>query len=96
MNSATACTRAEIKRRSTAYVDTPPEVCAQRDPKGLYARARAGELRNFTGVDAPYEPPESPELVISGSGCSVGEGAARVLGALGTLARVRRGAAGAL
>ena len=65
------------------YVDTPPEVCAERDPKGLYARARAGELRNFTGVDAPYERPEAPELTISGSGCSVGEGAACVLGALG-------------
>jgi bifunctional enzyme CysN/CysC len=44
------------------YVDTPIELCEQRDPKGLYAKARAGELQNFTGVDSPYEPPLEPEL----------------------------------
>ncbi|HSM99930.1 MAG TPA: adenylyl-sulfate kinase [Rudaea sp.] len=44
------------------YVDAPLELCEQRDPKGLYAKARAGELRNFTGVDSPYEPPLDPEL----------------------------------
>jgi adenylyl-sulfate kinase len=44
------------------FVNTPLEVCEQRDPKGLYARARAGELRDFTGVDAPYEPPLAPDL----------------------------------
>ena len=44
------------------YVDTPIELCEQRDPKGLYAKARAGKLRNFTGVDSPYEPPLDPEL----------------------------------
>ncbi|MHB8447908.1 MAG: adenylyl-sulfate kinase [Rudaea sp.] len=44
------------------YVDTPLELCERRDPKGLYAKARAGELRNFTGVDSPYEPPLDPEL----------------------------------
>jgi bifunctional enzyme CysN/CysC len=68
------------------YVDTPADVCAQRDPKGLYARARAGELRNFTGVDAPYEPPEAPELVVAGAGASVREGAGCVLAALQQLA----------
>jgi bifunctional enzyme CysN/CysC len=46
------------------FVDTPIELCERRDPKGLYARARAGELRGFTGVDAPYESPEDPELVL--------------------------------
>jgi bifunctional enzyme CysN/CysC len=46
------------------FVDTPLEVCEARDPKGLYAKARAGELRGFTGVDDPYEPPERPELVL--------------------------------
>lgn len=46
------------------HVDCPVEVCAERDPKGLYARAMAGEIRNFTGIDAPYEPPETPELVL--------------------------------
>ncbi|HMM56647.1 MAG TPA: adenylyl-sulfate kinase [Rudaea sp.] len=44
------------------FVDTPLEVCEARDPKGLYAKARAGELRNFTGVDSPYEVPLDPEL----------------------------------
>jgi adenylyl-sulfate kinase len=44
------------------FVNTPIEECARRDPKGLYARARGGELRGFTGVDDPYEPPQSPEL----------------------------------
>jgi len=44
------------------FVDTPLEVCEQRDPKGLYAKARAGELTGMTGLDAPYEPPLHPEL----------------------------------
>jgi len=43
-------------------VDTPIEVCERRDAKGLYAKARRGELRNFTGIDSPYEAPEDPEL----------------------------------
>jgi adenylylsulfate kinase len=47
------------------FVDTPIEVCEARDPKGLYKKARAGELKGFTGIDAPYEPPLSPELVLS-------------------------------
>jgi adenylylsulfate kinase len=46
------------------YVDTPIEVCEQRDPKGLYKKARAGELKNFTGIDHPYEAPAKPELTI--------------------------------
>lgn len=44
------------------FVDTPIEECRLRDPKGLYAKAAAGDLVNFTGVDSPYEPPEKPEL----------------------------------
>ncbi|GAB2847857.1 adenylyl-sulfate kinase [Lentzea nigeriaca] len=44
------------------FVDTPLEVAERRDPKGLYARARRGELANFTGIDSPYEPPENPEV----------------------------------
>jgi len=44
------------------WVDTPLEVCEARDPKGLYAKARAGEIKGFTGIDDPYEPPEHPEL----------------------------------
>ena len=45
-------------------VDAPLEVCEARDPKGMYKRARAGQLQGFTGIDAPYEPPEDPELVL--------------------------------
>jgi bifunctional enzyme CysN/CysC len=48
------------------YVDTPLEECERRDPKGLYARARSGEIRGLTGVDDPYEPPTAPELVVRG------------------------------
>lgn len=47
------------------FVDTPPDECARRDPKGLWARARAGELTGFTGVDDPYERPESPDVVLT-------------------------------
>ena len=46
------------------HVDTPLEVCEDRDPKGLYAKARSGDLVNFTGIDSPYEPPEDPDLRI--------------------------------
>jgi adenylyl-sulfate kinase len=46
------------------FVDTPIEVCEARDPKGLYAKARAGEITGFTGVDDPYEAPEQPDLVL--------------------------------
>jgi bifunctional enzyme CysN/CysC len=46
------------------FVDTPIELCEQRDPKGLYAKARAGEITGFTGIDDPYEPPVAPELVL--------------------------------
>jgi bifunctional enzyme CysN/CysC len=46
------------------FVDTPIEVCMQRDPKGLYVKAKAGEIKNFTGIDSPYEAPEAPELTI--------------------------------
>lgn len=47
------------------FVDTPIEVCEQRDPKGLYKKARAGEIKGFTGIDDPYEAPVSPELVLA-------------------------------
>ncbi len=46
------------------FVDTPLAVCEQRDPKGLYKKARAGEIHHFTGIDDPYEAPEAPELVL--------------------------------
>lgn len=49
------------------HVATPLEVCERRDPKGLYARARAGRIPNFTGISSPYEPPEAPEIRVSGT-----------------------------
>ena len=55
------------------FVDAPLEECERRDPKGLYRKARAGELRNFTGIDSAYEPPESPELVLNTADRSVEE-----------------------
>jgi adenylylsulfate kinase len=46
------------------HVDCPPEICATRDQKGIYQKAKAGIIKEFTGISAPYEPPENPELVI--------------------------------
>jgi adenylylsulfate kinase len=48
------------------FVDTPIEICEQRDPKGLYKQARAGTIKGFTGIDDPYEPPLQPELTLMG------------------------------
>jgi sulfate adenylyltransferase len=61
------------------YVATPLEVCEARDRKGLYAKARAGLIKNFTGIDDPYEPPEAPEIVIDTSQLSAEEAAQRIL-----------------
>jgi bifunctional enzyme CysN/CysC len=64
------------------FVDTPLELAEQRDPKGLYAKARRGELANFTGIDSPYEPPENPEVRLDGAALSPEEGAKLVVDAL--------------
>ena len=61
------------------FVDSPIEVCEQRDPKGLYARARSGAIREFTGIDAPYEPPEDPEIVLNTAQETPEESARRVV-----------------
>lgn len=61
------------------FVDAPLEVCEARDPKGLYVKARAGDLPGFTGIDDPYEAPLEPELTISTASTSVDEGATQVL-----------------
>ena len=61
------------------FVDTPIEVCEQRDPKGLYAKARAGELTGFTGIDDPYEPPLQPDLVLDTTTAGPPELAGRVV-----------------
>jgi bifunctional enzyme CysN/CysC len=64
------------------FVDAPLAVAEERDPKGLYRKARAGALTNFTGIDAPYEAPEAPELRIDTSTCSPEEAADRVIAEL--------------
>ena len=64
------------------HVDTPLEVCEERDPKGLYAKARKGILVNFTGIDSPYEPPERPDLRIDTTRVTANEAADDVIGFL--------------
>jgi adenylylsulfate kinase len=65
------------------FVSTPLEECERRDVKGLYARARRGEVRNFTGIDDPYEPPEHPELTLDTSVLSLEQCVTQVLARLG-------------
>jgi bifunctional enzyme CysN/CysC len=67
------------------FVDTPIEECARRDPKGLYAKAQRGEIRNFTGISSPYEPPEAPDLHLTTAGRTPAEAAAEVLAHLRAL-----------
>ena len=71
------------------YVSTPLEVCEKRDPKGLYAKARAGLVQHFTGIDDPYEPPERAELVVNTERQSPDEAAQRILLKLESLGLVR-------
>ncbi len=61
------------------HVDCPVEVCEQRDVKGLYKKARAGEIKEFTGISAPYEEPTKPELTINTAGQSVEDSAKQIL-----------------
>ena len=61
------------------FVDASLEVCEQRDPKGLYARARAGEIEDMTGIDSPYEAPENPNLHLDTEAFSSGELAERIV-----------------
>jgi adenylylsulfate kinase len=63
--SSRAVARKEIGSFVETYVNTPIEVCEERDVKGLYKKARAGEIKEMTGVDDPYEPPEAPEITVS-------------------------------
>jgi adenylylsulfate kinase len=67
------------RRFVEVYVATPLEECERRDAKGLYARARRGEIPQFTGIDDPYEPPARPELTIDTRAVSVDEACRRVL-----------------
>jgi bifunctional enzyme CysN/CysC len=64
------------------FVDTPIEECMRRDPKGLYARAREGKIKNFTGIDSPYEVPENAEIVVDTRQGSADDAARRIIEAL--------------
>ena len=61
------------------YLNAPPAVCEQRDPKGIHAKARAGEIKEFAGVSASYETPLSPELELQTDKMTVGEAVAKIL-----------------
>jgi len=61
------------------YMDTSLEVCEQRDPKGLYKKARSGQIKNFTGIDSEYEIPENPELIINTAELSIEECADKII-----------------
>ena len=61
------------------YIDTPLHVAEERDVKGLYAKARSGELKDFTGIDSPYEPPEAPEIRIDTTAMSIEEAAEHIV-----------------
>lgn len=64
------------------FMNTPFETCEQRDPKGLYRKARAGEIKDFTGINSPYEVPEHPEVVLDTSSQSVDDCVDRLIGYL--------------
>ena len=61
------------------FVDTPLEICEQRDPKGLYKKARAGEIKDFTGISSPYEEPENAELVLDTAELTLNESVDKVI-----------------
>jgi adenylyl-sulfate kinase len=71
--------REEIGEFIEVYVECPVEECAKRDVKGLYAKAYAGEIPNFTGVSDPYEPPENPEVAVHTANETVEESVAKIL-----------------
>ncbi len=71
------------------FVNTPIELCEERDPKGLYKKARAGEIPNFTGVSDPYEEPEKPELVIETDTATPSEAAAQVIDLLEKMGKIQ-------
>ncbi len=74
--------RARVGRFIEVFVNAPLEVCEQRDPKGLYRKARAGEIQGFTGIGDPYEPPLAPEVECRTDRETVEESIAKVLRAL--------------
>lgn len=80
-----AKTRQEIGSFVEVYTRCPVETCMERDVKGMYEKALAGEIKNFTGVDDPYEEPENPELILDTDKESIDECAQRVMEKLGEL-----------
>jgi adenylylsulfate kinase len=74
--------RSKIENFIEVYVETPLDLCIQRDVKGMYKKALAGEMKNFTGISDPYEPPLHPEILIQTQKESPEESAARILGRL--------------
>lgn len=66
------------------FIDTPLEVCEKRDPKGLYQKARQGDIKDFTGIDSPYEAPETPEITLNYTGQSAEESAEKIFELLKT------------
>jgi len=76
---ARAFVRTQCKHFLEVYVSTPLAECEKRDPKGLYKKARKGEITNFTGISDPYEPPENPEIEIDTTGISVENAVNRIL-----------------
>lgn len=77
--------RAEIKNFVEVYVDCPLEICEQRDVKGLYKRARSGEIQQFTGISDPYEPPLNPEVVVHTNVETPEQDADKIIGRLAEL-----------
>ena len=71
------------------FIDTPVELCEERDPKGLYKKARTGEIPNFTGVSDPYEAPENAEMVIKTATCTPEEAAAQILAMLEQIGKIK-------
>jgi adenylyl-sulfate kinase len=74
--------RGTIENFVEVYVDTPLEICIQRDVKGMYKKALAGEMKHFTGIDDPYEPPLNPEVIIHTQKETPEESAQRIMGKL--------------
>ena len=72
------------------FVDTPLEDCIARDPKGLYKKAMAGEIKNFTGIDQRYETPEAPEIIVARSGQTAEQAAGQIVAILGARGLIDR------
>jgi adenylylsulfate kinase-like enzyme len=72
------------------YVDADLSTCELRDPKGLYKRARSGEIANFTGISAPYEPPESPSLILNSGKQSASQSVASLVDYVRDAARLTK------